>query len=313
MRTPFWLIVSFILITISSFSQITRQEYIDKYKDLAIREMNRVGIPASITLAQGLLESANGNSRIAVKANNHFGIKCHSSWTGKTIRRDDDKKNECFRKYKTAYDSYMDHSNFLTKGPRYAFLFEYKTTDYKKWAKGLKKAGYATSNTYASRLIKIIEDNKLYLYDTNNNAIAQKNNPTIKEKKNRKTRRIRKTKEDYAIQLGRKIKTNNRVKFIVAKKGDSYTKLIDEFQLLRFELYHYNDAKKGDKIKTGDIVYLQPKRNKSEKGKDFHTVKKGESIKSISQKYAIKSKKLRKRNHLEKTEKLKVGQKLKLR
>ncbi len=307
MKTSFWLIISFILISFSSFSQITRQEYIDQYKDLAIKEMNRVGIPASITLAQGLLESANGNSRLAVKANNHFGIKCHSSWSGKTIRRDDDKKNECFRKYKTAYDSYMDHSNFLSKGPRYAFLFEYKTTDYKKWAKGLKKAGYATSKTYATRLIQIIEDYQLYQYDTNN-AIAQKEKTTKKKK-----RKIRHTKEDYAVQLGRKIKINNRVKYIIAKKGDSYTKLTDEFQLLRFELYHYNDAEKGDKIKVGEHIYLQPKRNKGEKGENYHTVTKGENLRSISQKYAIKLRKLRKLNHLTKNEKIKEGSKLNLR
>ena len=305
-----WISILFLFLFVSSSAQITRQQYIDTYKDLAVKEMKRVGIPASITLSQGLLESANGNSRLAVKANNHFGIKCHSSWKGKTIRRDDDKKNECFRKYKSAYDSYMDHSKFLTKGQRYAFLFDYKTTDYKKWAKGLKKAGYATSKTYATRLIQIIEDYKLYQYDSGDYKMVASKTPKTEKKTGRK---IRKTKEDYAVQLGRIIKQNNRVKYIVAKKGDSYTKLTEEFQLLRFELYKYNDAEKGDKVKKGQVIFLQPKRGKAERGDDYHKVKKGETLKSISQKYAVKLTKLRKRNHIAEGEKLKVGQKIKLR
>lgn len=292
-------------------AQITRQQYINKYKDLAVREMKRVGIPASITLAQALLESGNGNSKLAVKGNNHFGIKCHSSWKGKTIRIDDDKRNECFRKYKSVYDSYMDHSNFLTKGRRYAFLFDYKTTDYKKWAKGLKKAGYATSRTYATRLIQIIEDYKLYRFDSdkykNEELVAEKNTPVKRHKK------LKLTKEDYAVQLGRVIKENNRVKYIVAKKGDSYAKLTEEFQLLRFELYKYNDVKKGAKLKVGQMVYLQPKRSKAEKGQDYHIVAKKETLHSISQKYAVKMKKLLKRNQMREGQKLKIGTKIKLR
>ena len=281
--------------------------------------MKRTGIPASITLAQGILESADGNSRLAVKANNHFGIKCHSSWKGKTIRKDDDKKNECFRKYKSAYDSYMDHSDFLTRGQRYAFLFDYKTTDYKKWAKGLKKAGYATSKTYATRLIQIIEDYKLYRFDTNDykhEATADNKETKVsksKKEKESKEKKILISKEDYAVQLGRTVKLNNNVKYVVAKSGDSYSKLTNEFQMLRFELYKYNDAKKGAKLKKGDIVYLQPKRNKAKKGQDYHVVKKNESLHSISQKYAIKEKKLIKLNQLKKGQKLRKGSKLKIR
>ena len=294
-------------------AQISRQEYIDKYKDLAIKEMKRTGIPASITLAQGLLESANGNSRLARKANNHFGIKCHSTWKGKTIYKDDDKKHECFRKYKTAYDSYKDHSAFLVNGRRYAFLFEYKTTDYKKWAKGLKKAGYATSRTYATRLIQIIEDYKLYQYDSKKYKSVAKNThhqETSKTKTHRKTGR---SKENYAIQLGRTIKENNRVKYIEAKSNDTYAKLTEEFEMLRFELYKYNDVTKGAKIQKGQIVYLQPKRNKAEKNKKTHTVVQGDTPYSISQQYAIKLKKLLQRNQLSKNTQLKVGSTLKLR
>lgn len=304
-----------------STAQNTRQDYIDTYKDLAIKEMKRVGIPASITLSQGMLESGNGNSKLAKKANNHFGIKCHSSWKGKSIRKDDDKKNECFRKYKNAYESYMDHSDFLTRGQRYAFLFDYKITDYKKWARGLKKAGYATSNTYASKLIRIIEDNKLYLFDDENiNLIAKKadSKEAVKtEEKDASTKKqnskykTRGSKEDYAIQLGRKINLNNRVKYLVAKDGDSYAKLTEEFQLLRFELFRYNDAQKGDQLNKGDIVYLQPKRAKAG-SKKYHLVKGNESLRDISQKYGIRLKKLCKHNGMSKSFKLNVGQKVKL-
>lgn len=308
MKVSVYLIFLLSLIYNLSFAQNTRQQYIDKYKDLAITEMKRTGIPASITLAQGILESANGNSTLATKANNHFGIKCHSSWKGKTIRKDDDKKNECFRKYKTAYDSYIDHSDFLTRGQRYAFLFEYKPTDYKKWAKGLKKAGYATSKTYATRLIQIIEDYQLHQYDSDKHEAVADHKP---EKKKRK--RIRLSKEDYAVQLGRVIKEINGIKYIEAKKGDTYTKLTDEFQMLRFELYKYNDAPKGAKLQKGERIYLQPKRNKATKGKNYHKVVKGDTPRSISQLYGIKLKKILKRNQLSKGDKLKAGIKIKLR
>ena len=142
-----------------------RLEYIAKYKELAIRQMKKYKIPASIILAQACLESADGRSTLATKANNHFGIKCHSSWKGKTYRKDDDRRNECFRKYPTIEDSYKDHSEFLKNGKRYSKLFSLPLRDYRKWAKGLKEAGYATNPHYAEVLIKIIEDYQLYRYD----------------------------------------------------------------------------------------------------------------------------------------------------
>ena len=148
-----------------SFSQNKTEQYISKYNSLAVDEMSRYGIPASITLAQGILESGNGESRLAVEGKNHFGIKCHSNWNGKTIIEDDDEKGECFRKYSKVADSYRDHSLFLTERGRYSFLFEYKKSDYKKWAKGLKKAGYATNSKYPSLLIDLIETYELYTYD----------------------------------------------------------------------------------------------------------------------------------------------------
>ena len=153
----------------AAFSQpaeykMTRADYVEKYKDIAIKEMLQNGIPASITLAQGVLESENGNSALAMYANNHFGIKCHNDWKGATYIQDDDKKDECFRKYKAPEESFDDHSEFLKTRGRYAFLFELRKTDYKGWAEGLHDAGYTTDKIYASDLIKIIHKNKNYKY-----------------------------------------------------------------------------------------------------------------------------------------------------
>lgn len=159
----FLFITSFFISTLifaqAGSKRISREEYINTYKDDAIEEMQRTGIPASITLAQGILESGDGNSALARYARNHFGIKCHSDWKGATFTMDDDAKDECFRKYKHALESYKDHSDFLTGRNRYAFLFELKLTDYKGWAHGLKKAGYATNPKYPKLLIDIIERN----------------------------------------------------------------------------------------------------------------------------------------------------------
>ena len=160
-----FLFISFLFSSFWGFSQSKTENYISKYSSAAVDEMNRYNIPASITLAQGILESGNGESRLATEGNNHFGIKCHSNWSGKTIIEDDDEKGECFRKYDKVADSYRDHSLFLTERGRYSFLFEYKKSDYKKWAKGLKKAGYATNPNYPTLLIDLIERYELYTYD----------------------------------------------------------------------------------------------------------------------------------------------------
>lgn len=262
----------------------TREEYIEKYKSLAMQEMKRTGIPASITLAQGILESGNGNSRLATKANNHFGIKCHD-WNGPSVRHDDDARNECFRKYRNPEKSYVDHSDFLTEKSRYAFLFELKPDDYKGWAKGLKKAGYATSPTYAKSLIDIIEENGLSKYDEQVLAMN-------------KTKKGNKSTESALIASGKEIQFNNRVKFIIADSGDTYESLSEELYLLSWQLPKYNEKKSRDKLTNGEYVYLQPKRNKASVDNKTHVVKEGETLYSISQKYAVKENKLRKRNKL---------------
>ena len=157
--------------------KLTTEDYINRFRDDAINDMMHTGVPASITLAQGILESSSGNSMLAREANNHFGIKCHSDWRGERVYKDDDAKNECFRKYPTALASFKDHSRFLRERSRYAFLFDYRITDYKAWAKGLKKAGYATNPRYADHLIRIIEQHELYQYDKGGRKVPLNERP----------------------------------------------------------------------------------------------------------------------------------------
>jgi len=288
--------------------RMTKEEYIKKYEEIAIEEMNKFGIPASITLAQGILESANGNSTLATKANNHFGIKCHKGWIGKTFHMDDDAKNECFRKYKDPLKSYKDHSKFLSTRRRYAFLFELDITDYKGWAYGLKKAGYATNPKYPQLLIKIIEDYGLYEYDklykTGKTSLAKKTKPQ------------KKIVPEAVILVkttptGRKVYSNNGVKFIYAKKGDNPYKLAKEFNIYKYQINKYNHLTKKDTIQEGQIIYLEKKRNKANIA--YHTVQPGETLYDISEKYAVRLKKLCKYNNLPKNAKLYPDQKIKLR
>ena len=279
--------------------RLTRKEYIETYKEEAIREMLRAGIPASITLAQGILESGDGNSPLARYANNHFGIKCHRGWTGERFIMDDDEKNECFRKYYSVYDSYRDHSEFLTGRSRYADLFKLKVTDYKGWAKGLKKAGYATNPKYANILIKIIEDNELYRYDK------------VKKLPKREPEQSPKPVAQKLEEYDRAVRLQNRIKYTVVKEGDSFFKIADEMDMGLWQLYKYNDMKKGQKLEPGQILYLQPKRSKGTE--EFHVAKAGDSMWMISQMYGIKLKKLYKRNRMNPGSQPTPGQKLYLR
>jgi LysM repeat protein len=292
------------------YTSLSRQNYIENYKDLAINEMKRTGIPASIKLAQAMLESDNGNSTLARKANNHFGVKCHNSWKGGTIYHDDDKKGECFRRYKTVYESYIDHSDFIVNGRRYSFLFEHDPTDYKSWARGLQKAGYATSRTYANLLIKIIEDNQLYVFDRGGTL-----NFTSNEENEHDSDQVNLADVDnFTVQINKhKVYNKNRIDYIIVKKGDTFKSLTEEFELLSWELYKYNELEEGATLKEGQILYLQPKRNRAEHGFDFHTVSEGETMYKISQMYGIKLKKLYEKNRMEMDTEPEPGQKLWLR
>jgi len=275
----------------------TPDEYIALYKADAIREMQLFRVPASITLAQGMLESDNGNSALAVYANNHFGIKCHETWTGETYTQDDDTKDECFRKYGTVYESYVDHSEFLKTRPRYAFLFDLKMTDYVGWAKGLKSAGYATDPKYADRLIGLIEQYKLNQYDK-----LEGLSPVAAE-----PQKTQGTKTVSANGMNRReVYLNNNRKFIIAKQGDTFMKLAQELETGVWVLYKYNDMNKDSALKPGQMVYIQPKRNRCAEEKC--QVRPGETMHDISQKYGVKLKKLYQYNHMEPGTEPKAGQ-----
>jgi LysM repeat protein len=293
-----------ILMTFGSFlnaQRISKDEYISKYKKIAVDEMRRSGIPASITIAQGMIESENGNSTLARKSNNHFGIKCHKSWDGDRVYHDDDKDDECFRKYDSPEDSYVDHTNFLVKSKRYDFLFKKGSCDYEFWAKGLKKAGYATSRTYARDLIRVIEDNDLYRFDEGDCS--------------KKTIKSRKPKSDeFEIDIKRrKIYERNRIHYIIVEKGEGLEKITKEMGLLSWELAKYNEIPEGMKIEPGQVLYTQPKRWRAEVGKDFHITQQDETMYSISQLYGIKLRKLYRKNRMEPGQEPVVGQKIWLR
>jgi len=263
--------------------------YIEKYKELAIEHMFEYSIPASITLAQGILESGSGKSDLAVKSNNHFGIKCHKGWKGKKSYYDDDEENECFRKYDSASDSYLDHSLFLKNKPRYSELFSLKITDYKGWAKGLKKAGYATDPNYANNLIRVIERYYLYDYDK------------LKKNKKNKTKKSDFKHELKDSVLKYLIKKYNNVPYIISKSGDSYKSIADDFGIWLSELIKFNDIENLKKtsinLKKGERVYIKPKR-RSNSNPSFHVVSNNETMRGISQLYAVKLSSLYKKNPL---------------
>ena len=279
--------------------KMSREEYINTYKKLAIAEMKRTGIPASITMAQACLESGDGNSRLAKKANNHFGIKCHNDWNGKQIHHDDDARNECFRKYNSVEDSYRDHSDYLLSMSRYDFLFELESTDYKAWARGLKKAGYATSSTYANALITIIEEYRLFLLDNETVTTAGKHKTMPQVTK--------------SASQQREIFEQNRIRYIIAGKGDSFESLTNELGKLPWELPRYNDLPISAHIDSAELIYIQPKRNNAAPGNNTHVVKKGETLYSISQYYGIKLEKLYEKNQLSRGSEPKEGTVLQLR
>ena len=306
---PFFFIF-FIATAISSQAQnMTTEAYINKYKYIAIKEMFDFKIPASITLAQGILESGSGNSRLAIEANNHFGIKCHNDWTGAKIYKDDDEKNECFRVYSTAEQSFRDHSLFLTTKNRYAFLFDYKITNYKSWAKGLKKAGYATNPKYPKRLIGIIEDHNLNQFDHISKKEFKKmlaenhiiiSDSIVFDKSDSLSiitiDSVANPEQVFLPNPERKILYNNRIKYIIAKKGDHIDKLKEELDMFEWEFYKYNDLEKGTDIVPGQRVYLQPKRRRG--SVKSMVAKKGQTMWDISQIYGIKLSWLYRRNQM---------------
>lgn len=279
----------------------TYQTYFNQYKDLAIEQMFKYGIPASITLAQGVFESGAGKSELARKGNNHFGIKCHG-WQGATTYHDDDAKQECFRAYDNVYDSYEDHSKFLRNNARYRRLFSLSTTDYRGWAKGLKECGYATNPAYARKLTDIIELYKLNQYDraTSYDKFMAKHNA-----------------KDRPAQRGgtlHPIKMYNKNYYLVARKGDTFKSIGKEVDISWRAIAKHNERDKNDILQEGDIVYLKKKQKRAPKQfkKRPHIVKTGESMYSIAQFYGMRLKSLYKKNHLTPDYQIKAGDTLKV-
>ena len=269
------------------------QNYVNQYKDVAIEEMRRWKIPASITIAQGLFESGAGNSELARKGNNHFGIKCHG-WIGRTMYKDDDRKNECFRVYKSASESYEDHSKFLAQSQRYSRLFQLKTTDYKGWAHGLKACGYATNPQYPKKLIELIELYELDQYDRAGGS---------------------KSKNGFGFSISHPVKSFNKNYYVIAHRGDTYKSLGKELGVSYRKLAKYNERDKNDVLEEGEVVWLRKKARKAprEYKNRLHYVSAGESMYYIAQKYGIRVKYLYKMNNLPPTYQIRVGDGLRVR
>jgi len=307
-----------VLFAVASFANAqnknaTYVKYIEQYKQTAIEQMNKHGIPASITLAQAILESGAGQGELAKRSNNHFGIKCGSGWTGARVSHDDDKKGECFRKYDYVSQSYEDHSVFL-KRDRYARLFQLKKDDYKGWAKGLKACGYATLPTYAERLIKLIDDYDLHQYDyasvtkeeLTEGAVEddgeyeydEKGNVVTKTKYHQgKTTRYSRNRNLHPVY------SVNNLKCVIVRKGDTWYSIAREKNMDLSKLLKYNEANKNTVLQTGMNVFLQKKRSKADKEFKgyWHKVQFGETMYTISQQYGIRQKTLYKTNFKKKS------------
>jgi LysM repeat protein len=273
-----WVLVMGLFLSDVLMAQLmSTRQYIDSFKFVAMQEMRAHGVPASITLGQGVLESASGNSKLAKNCNNHFGIKCRSNWTGKFCLADDDAKDECFRGYETAFDSYRDHSLFLKGAKRYFLLFELSATDYKGWANGLREAGYATNPNYGNILIGVIEKYRLSQYDSmvvfGEDFYSPGVNPTT-----------------TPVEV-------NGIQAVVAKPGETPEQVAARYNMSTWQIYKYNDITKGEMLSPGEIIYLKPKRRRAIEYN--HTVKNGETMREISQKYGVKVKHLYKLNRLE--------------
>jgi len=315
--------IIWILISVLFFSSLTSAQtlsqnylsYIDQYHKIAERQQREHGIPASITLAQGLLESGAGQSYLSKSSNNHFGIKC-SDWQGEKIYYDDDTKDECFRKYSQVLDSYEDHSAFLKLRPRYASLFQLKSTDYEGWAFGLKKAGYATDPTYAYKLISIVENYSLHKFDIEQ-AYAKNSNATDVEVKQKTSKQITEENATYIgsikSSLNHEIKRVNGVLFVTASVGDSFGTIADEFNIGEARLRRYNDVSSDARLAAGDRVFIAIKKKKAEKECPTHMILAEESMRSISQDYAVRVTELYKLNNMPFEDAVKLGQVLVLR
>ncbi len=268
----------------ASAQYMTQQEYVQKYKDMAIEEMKRMGVPAAITLAQGLLETENGNSDLLKESNNHFGIKCKSTWTSEVVYHDDDARGECFRKYKDAEDSYRDHSNFLRGNSRYAFLFKLDPSDYKAWAYGLRRAGYATNPRYPQILIKYIEDNNLEQYtDQALNDVPHFDGTLYAgDTENDSSQEVVQSDPvpGQPVDL-----TINGSKALLVPKGTSLLAVATEHNINLEKLLTINDLTSDGLLQKDQYIFLEKKQKEGQE--DFCVVQPKETLYDISQKYGV--------------------------
>jgi len=291
--------IIFLLFAVASFAQppAAIKQYIEQYRDLAIEEMKRTGVPAAITLAQGIHETNAGRSHLVIKSNNHFGIKCKTGWTGESVSHDDDARGECFRKYNDPNDSYRDHSDFLKTRAHYAFLFNLDPTDYEGWCYGLKKAGYATNPKYSQILIKLIKDYGLQDYTLvalgrkemfdDKNIIAKAIEPEEKPE-------VIVQKEEHNYPKG--VFKINQTNVVFVEKGTSYLAIAEQYKLSLPRLFDFNDMVAEEETENDRLVYLQRKRK--EGAKEFHIVQPGETLYDIAQAEGIRLESLLAYNYL---------------
>lgn len=301
----------------------SREEYIERYKSIAVKHMERYGIPASITMAQGILESDAGNSQLSLSSNNHFGIKCKKSWTGKKVYHDDDAKGECFRAYPSVEASYLDHAEFLDSSPRYDSLFAYPSNDYRSWARGLKAAGYATAPDYAERLITIIEKYNLHLLDQQDGDKIYSSGKNAKENAEYFATHSNLNKQEAvgidpfrissSVHKGYKVYRTNYTCYILAKEGDTYSSLGKTFAISEKNLRKFNDVNKSATLSKNEIVFIERKKSAWQGDALLHEVAKGENLHSLSQSFAIRQKCLARLNRIRNHQNLEVGQTIRLR
>ena len=288
----------------------TREEYIERYKAIAIDHMEHYDIPASITMAQGILESDCGNSSLARRSNNHFGIKCKSNWTGARVYHDDDAKGECFRSYESVEESFRDHAEFLDTSPRYDSLFAYPATDYKRWARGLKAAGYATAPDYAQRLIRIIEESELFLLDQPDGSqlyaarsakpasepvSVQQPQPAVPAAAEEVV-----DPDNYQVTVnafeGYNVYTVNGVYYIRAKEGDTFESVGKRFRISAANLRKFNDRAKRAQPVAGQPIFIECKPKSWSGDAAVHVCRAGETLYTVSQRYGVRLKQIEKLN-----------------
>lgn len=299
-------------ILVAEAERSPQHDYIEKYSRMAVAEMYRSGVPASITLAQGMLESSNGQSELAVRANNHFGIKCHD-WKGARLFYDDDRKGECFRKYSSPEESFRDHSDFLRYRDRYKFLFDLETTDYKGWAYGLKRAGYATDPAYPRKLIKLIEDYDLDRFDSMSEDYASEagRKAAREHRRNRRQTGIpaspsvleqavplsQREGRAFALSLSRKLYSQNGVAFVYSAEGETYSDIAEANGLFVKEILRFNDLSEETDLLPGTVVYLQRKKSRAAEDIRMHIVdSEDETLRDIAQRYGVRLKSVLKMN-----------------